>query len=213
MALGKKYNDNLELIILKIKSKDEDGKNCEPYFQITKKVNGNWEPQPEKEVTVSGRIVKVQRRVSKFNDEEIARVDLMLKDGNQAFLIELRYTLLGRNIFNSLLSLENADSEVELSLYTNKKGYPAASLRADGELLRWKYSLEELPEPNVVVFKGKEQRDFTPVDNFFDEKLAEWSKNLLGAVDSNQAKGTENENRAGATSGAEVAVGGDDIPF
>lgn len=188
MALGNKKNDNLNFLILKIKTKDEEGKQVNPYFQITKRVEDQWVVQEDKPTSVSGTIYKVQQKVTEWKDEKIPRIDVYLKDGEDAYKIELKYTLLTRSILNSLISLEDASKVVELSLYTNKKGYSAVMVKAGDEILRWKFSLDELPKPNVVVFKGKEQRDFTPLDNFFEEEVVKWSNKLLGEAESKVAE-------------------------
>jgi hypothetical protein len=179
MALGKRTNENLNFLILKVKSKDADGKQVPPYFQVTKKVDGNWVVQEEEPTNVSGQIVKVEKAVTKFNNEEIPRINLYLRDGEDLYLLELRYTMLSRSILNSLLSLEDISKTVEISLYVNKKSYASVFVQAGGKPLSWKFSLDEQPKPEVVKFKGKEQRDFTAVDNFFEKETLEWANILL----------------------------------
>jgi hypothetical protein len=201
MALGKKKQANLNFLILKIKNKDAEGKQVSPFFQVTKKVDDKWVVQEDAPTTVSGKIAKIQPRVTEYQGEKIPRIDVFLNDGEDGYLIELKYTMLSRSILNALLTLTDSDKEVEIDLYENKKGYASAAVRANGESLKWKFSLDELPKPEVVKFKGKEQRDFTAVDNFFEEAVLVWSKELLSGNKSGIV-----EDGAGAESDTESAV-------
>lgn len=172
MALGKKGgNSNLTLYILKIKTKDSTGQQVDPYFSISAKEDGKWVVTDKTVDSVSGKIYKVETRVGEFDGEPILSSQVYLKDGEEAYLLDLKYTIISRGIVNSILNIKDFNKEVEVSLYTNKKGYAAASVRSGGQLVDWKFSLDELPEPTKVKFKGKEMRDFTEVDNFFQAEV------------------------------------------
>jgi hypothetical protein len=188
-------NSNSTLYILKIKTKDATGKVVDPFFQVSAKEDGKWVVTEDTFKSVSGKLTKVETRVGEYEGEQILSANIWLKDGDEAYLVDLKYTMLSRSIINSLLNLEDFDQEIEISLYTNKKGYASASVRAGGQLVDWKFGLDELPKPEKVKFKGKEMSDFTKVDSFFQEEI----KSLGERVASSE----NGEGRGGGGSGAD----------
>lgn len=202
MAIGRQPNSSSNLSILKIKVKNEAMQPVDPYFQVTKKVDGKWQVVSTSENFVSGQLTRLANKTTEYNGEKIQQVEALLQDGDEAFLLDLKFTLLNRGLINSFLSLTDLDTPVEISLYTSKSGYPSAAVRQNGELIRWKFSIDEQPKPEVVVFKGKEQRDYTPVDNFFIDKIDEFSAKAKPSGGTAKAEPAESE---------EVAP--DEIPF
>lgn len=209
MALGKSQgNNNTKLSILKIKVKDENLKPVDPYFQVTEKIDGKWTVVSSSENFVSGKITSVAHKVSTYENEDYDSFTIFLEDGDDAFLLDLRPTMLNRSLINSLLSLTDLETPVSIQLYTSKNGYPSVALRQNDELIKWKYSLDEQPKPITVMFKGKEQRDYTPIDKFFVEKVTEFGGNFKGQA------GKQSAAPAKANTAAEQEeIAPDDIPF
>ena len=181
MALGS-TNSNMvygPLYILKPVSKDANKQDVPAHFKVQKKTGNVYEEQPS--VTqVSGNIVRVDVKSREFKDVVTKSVNLVLRDGDETYIVELRSNIAGRSLFNALLSLENTEN-VSISFYNNKKNnYPQFSLRQNDQLVDWKYKISEVPEPIKVVFRGVTQSDFTPTEEFFFEKLIEWSGKYCG---------------------------------
>lgn len=204
MALGKRGNSNLNLTILKIKVKDSELKPVDPFFQITRKVDGEWVNLPDRETFVSGKLVKLANKTTKYKDEDIHQVEAHLLDGEDLFVLDLKFTMLNRSVINSLLSVTDFETPVEISLYTSKKGFPSAAVRQNDELVSWKFNLDDQPKPITVMFKGKEQRDYSPIDNFFIEKVGEFQLSPAKAGKSEVASADKPE---------DIDIAPDEIPF
>lgn len=183
MALGNKNQENTgELYVLKVKTTDENKKPlASPVFEVLEKnENNKWEIT-DTTPSVSGVISRVDVKEGEWEGNKFHTVSVLFKDHveNESYLCDFKMNMMNRSIFNSLL---NADlsKDVKIGLYTSKKGYPSASVRQGEELINWKYSLDEVPAPEEVKFKGKIQRDYTETDNFFVEKLRELSARVAG---------------------------------
>ncbi len=181
MALGK-TNSNMvygPLYILKPVSKDAEKKDVPAHFKVQKKTDGSYEEQPSV-TNVSGDIVRIDIKSREFNGVITKSVNLVLRDGEETYILDLRSNIAGRSLFNAILSLENPEN-VSVSFYNSKKNnYPQFSLRQNDQLVDWKYKLGEVPEPIKVVFRGVTQSDFTPTEEFFFEKLIEWNNKYCG---------------------------------
>lgn len=180
--LGNKNQNTGKLFVLKPKTQDADKKKLDtPVFEVREKnETGQW--VISKTVSfVSGLLTRADIKENDWEGTKYFTVSLYFKDSaeDEMYLTEWRLGMLSRAVFNSLL---NADlsKEVKIGLYTSKKGYPSASVRQGEDLINWKYSLDEVPAPEEVKFKGKIQRDYTETDNFFVEKLRELSARLAG---------------------------------
>lgn len=174
-------NAQNKMYILKIKTTDAEKHKIEPCFQISEKnaETGKWAATGTT-TSVSGDLTKLEIREQEYLGEKYNSISAYLKDNDtqEIYLLDLRLNLLSRSLCNSFLGLKDYTG-LKISLYTNKKnGYPAISLRSHGELTNWAFSLDSIPAAIEVQFKGKIQRDYTPVDEFYIEKLRELSARL-----------------------------------
>jgi hypothetical protein len=190
MGLGKPQRKDLKAFSLKIKTKDLP----KPEFVVSERRGEKFEELPEREYSVSGNLIGVEPKETVWQGKTIKSVNVTLTDGDQIYFVTVPYSNLGRGLMNSLLGLK-AFGEVEISLYQTKpktdgaKTYPAVSLRQGGEIVRWRYSMDELPKPQEITFKGETMRDFTAVEAFLAEQLKELNKVIKATapVQSNEA--------------------------
>lgn len=192
MALGNSGSDTGTLFILKVVDKDKDKKKVAPHFTITKKVDGKWTLQSETVNRVSGNLSKIEIKEQEYKGEKYNTVSLYLKDGEESYLIDLRFNLPSRSLFNSLAGLEDYN-DLSVTVYANKTGYTALGLWQGEKMAKWKYKLDELPTPDAVTFKGKEMHDYSKVDAFFVEVLKEIAGKLGGNQKTVKKKTAEKE--------------------
>jgi hypothetical protein len=164
MGLGKPNRSDLKAFSLKIKTKDLP----KPEFVEL----------PDRENTVSGTLIGVEPKETKWENKLIKSVNVTLTDGDQIFFVTIPYSNLGRSLMNAILNLKSFD-DVEIGLYQTKpktdggKTYPAASLRQAGEIVRWRFENKDLPAPEEIIFKGEKMRDYTKMETFFAAQLKE----------------------------------------
>jgi len=183
MALGNKNNnDNSKLLILKIRTQDLDKKAIDPIFQVNEKVDGKW-VSTDTTTAVEGQLTRAEVKEGEYEGQKTYNISLYLKDTEAAetYLVDLKLNMLTRGLLNSVLNLTKFD-EVKFGLYTGKNGYPNVAVRQHGEMVKWKYSLDEMPTPDEVMFKGKKMRDYSAVDEFFIEKIKELAARVNGAA-------------------------------
>lgn len=181
MALGNtNQQSNRKLLILKLKSKDENDVSLVPnMFQISEKVGDKWVARPELEARVSGNLTKVELGEGEWNKKKYGTVKLFLEDAatDELYLLDLRYNSLSRNLFNSLSALESFDN-LSVSNYKSKskkddKEYANISLWQGDKMVKGKVALDALPKPEVITNKAGEviQRDYAEVDTFYKTQL------------------------------------------
>ena len=205
MSLGNTGGNTGILYILKVVDKDKEKKKVEPHFTVTKKVDGKWTLQPETVTRVSGTLSKIVTEEKEWEGTKYNVVSLWLKDGEEAYLIDLRFNLPSRSLFNSLASLEQY-TDLSVTVYANKSGYTALGLWQGDKMVKWKYKLDELPEPDKVMFKGKEMSDYTKVDDFFLAVLKEIGGKLGGSKPAASKPKTE-------TPAGNAPQNDEDVPF
>ena len=183
MALGTNTpkSDN-KLFILKLKSKDENGVAMVPNkFSVSEKLDDKWTPRPELEAAVSGNLVKIELGEGEYQGKKYDTAKFYLEDSEakEMYLLDLRYNLLSRNLFNSLINLTTFDG-VRVSNYKSKskkdgKEWAAISLWQGDNMVRGKYAFEVIPKPDEIKNRAGEvvQRDFAEVDGFYREQLKE----------------------------------------
>jgi len=184
-----------------------DGKKVkvDPYFSINSRgEDDKFHVHEDRPQFVTGNLTKLKLGSFQWEEQDVNTVELYLEDGDEIYNVDLRYNLMSRNIFNSLLSLDSF-SEIKLSLYTNKKGYPAVGVEQGGTRADWKYKLEDLPAVKKVLVGKKEMPDSTELDEFYLGEL----QVLAEKLDSANPKGEQSE-----TATQDDKFGGDeDIPF
>lgn len=208
MALGNK-NQSGELVSLKpVFPKSPEGDYGVPYFEVRRKTDGKWEKEEDGVSSVSGDITKIDVQDKSWKDEEYKEVALYLRDdnANESYVVNLRFNIATRSLFNALASLESF-ANVELTLYKDKtRGYGRYGLWQDGNLVKWKYSKEEVPAPVEVTVGKKKVVDYTDIDSFFEKELLKLSTTLLG-----QASSTRNS--VPAQESGQSSEEDDDVPF
>jgi hypothetical protein len=205
-----------KLFVLRLKTKDAQGKNVAPYFDVLEKNGDNKYVSTSTTDYVSGKAVKLELKEKEWEGEKYKVANLFLSDNKDLYLLDLRFNMLGRSLFNSLLSLTTYNN-LSISVYNrkdktdDKKEYPAVSLRQNDELVNWKFGLDELPKPVSVTFKGKTMNDYSDVDEFFASRLEELAKLVNGATPTATAAATET---VAATEGVKTGnKAEDDVPF
>jgi hypothetical protein len=210
-----------KLFSLKIKTK-EDGKKIDPCFVISEKIDDKWVHGTKKCTQVAGTIRKIVHGQYEWEGELVDTVTLYLEDkeaddGNgEIYKIDFSYNILSKSVFNSLLGIKDMSGVVTISLYKNKSGYPAASVKLNDEKVDWAYRLEDLPEAPKVKFKGKEMTDYTEVDAFFRNALKEKFSSFSSTK--GESSHSDGEGAQGATVGQGTLIPDDkidydDIPF
>lgn len=237
MGLGSS-NSSGNLVILKLKTKDEDNKPCHPYFEVKRKKDGDYEKTDEKPISVGGELFKIDADSYTYEGEDIRTVKVFIRDNevDEVYLLNLGYNMTTRGLINSLLSLENPE-DIGISLYETEskqdksKKYPAISLwdnteEEDKRMVKWKYSIDELPEiEKITDKKGKVVSiDSEDQDEFLERKLMKHAKKLLGEQkkksapaeeESEEQEEPEEEPRAKVkkTRVKEEVEDDDDVPF
>lgn len=192
MALGEQYQNNGKLFFLKVVTQDADKKKLDaPVFQVTHKEDGKY-VIADNTNAVSGFISKIEIKEGEWEGNKYQTVSVTLRDNvkDEAYIVDFKMNMMNRSIFNALLN-SDLSKEIKIGLYMSKKGYPAASVRQGENLINWKYSLDEIPAPEEVKFKGKVQRDYTATDEFFVNKLKELGASLGKAPVSTVQKSKE----------------------
>lgn len=179
MAYGSGTGSNDKFLTFKPRDKDKDKNKISPRFLVSEKVDGKWvEVETKKPVTnVKGDLTKVEVVDNEPKDPKIPpykSVRLFLRDAKaeELYLVDCRFNIATRNLFNSLIALETFN-DVEISIYENKKGYTSFGVRQNGENVTWKFKLDELPKVEVLkdkkgAIKGYDSDD---LDAKFEEEL------------------------------------------
>jgi hypothetical protein len=158
----------------------EDSKGV-PYFAFSQKVGDKYETT-QKNDRFSGTLKKVSvewkydekrdaERIKKYKNSKVVKLELFDPETNETYVWKASPSMAARSVFNSILNLEHFD-DVEIKVGLNKKDYESMWVRQGGDLVNWKHSLEEIPEPIKVQVRGETISDYTPSDDFFFEKLA-----------------------------------------
>lgn len=184
MALSnnKKNYENNPLVFLTPRSKDKKGNKVSPYFEVARIDKDKQISKTDETPTqVSGNLLRPRFKTTQYNGQEVKHVVLYITDdkAKETYHIDFTYRIATRSLFNAIISLTNPKG-ISLSIYESKSGYEAMSLWQNDQLVPWKFGKDELPKSIVVKFKGKDQHDFTPVDDFYETKLKEWADKVFG---------------------------------
>lgn len=224
MSLGKKSNlPEGELMYLRIKTKDQDDKEVIPaVFTVSKKnqESNKWETVPKTESAVSGDLFRIDLGKGVYQEKEYKTVKIYLRDNkeNEIYILDLRYNLLSRNLFNSLVNLTSFNG-VSISLYKTKgkkpenkdKEFSAIAIWQGDAIVKGKFRSEELPKPEEVKnSKGVVlQRDFSALDDFLEVQL----KELKAKLENTKAPVADEINKVSSTEGISEEEDDSKIPF
>lgn len=215
--IGNSKTYDTELVIVRDYTK-EDKKPCKPYFTFTQKDGDNWVVKAKSD-RFSGKFVslKVKDRydvtkpkqkelATKYGNSKVGVLTLEDEEAKQTYRWEFNFRLATRAMMNRIFSLENP-RDIEVSVWSVEEGgiiYDKISLRQGGELVKYKYSKEEVPSPRDVRVNGKVEKDYEELNNFYIEKIGEFSISKPTPLPEAKQK---------AQSTVETAVSEDDIPF
>lgn len=179
MGLSKNNGDGFQTIILKLMSK-ENGQNIPAILKAMKKGDSGKYEEFDRFNKINGKIAKIELKTEAIpqgngSTMDVDKVKIIFRDDSEKerYVLDLNYTNVTRNLFNSLLSIKDF-SNVEFSFYQNKQGYNSVYVTENGEAVSWAYGLDVVPKPKKVIFQKKEVSDYTEVDDFFKEKLMEF---------------------------------------
>ncbi len=235
MALSNGSFNTGPLIFLNARSKDAEGNLVKPHFEIAKAGDDKKVVKTGDSCTeVTGDLMRPRFTTREWKGDQVRHIVLYIKGKNaedptvsETYSLDNTYRISTRALFNAILSLNSLEEtrNLKISIYENKKGYEALTLNdAAGKMVPWKYDGRkgEIPEALKVTFKGKQQSDFTPTDDFFEAKLKEWSDRIFGVgkgeavavsarTDSAPKAAANTQGTATSKTNDEIADG--DLPF
>lgn len=187
MSLGKQKftNPNAKVYSVSFKTRDKTpGKFQDKSVFVVKSKNeaGKFE-EVDKVFDIGGTLVKAEPTSVEWQGKKIESMNVTLTDGDDVYFISFPYGIATRSFFNALLSLKSFEG-LEIGTYMTKpktdggKSYPAIALRQNGELIKWKYELKDLPKVKEITFKGQTMRDYSETDAFFNAQIVELNKTI-----------------------------------
>lgn len=187
MSLGKqKFNNpNAKFYSVSFKTRDKTpGKTQDKsVFVVKTRDEAGKFAEVDKVFDIGGNLIKVEPQKTEWQGKTIESMLINLVDGDDFYAISFPYGIATRAFFNALLSLKTFEG-LEIGTYMTKpkseggKSYPAIALRQNGELIKWKYSLDDLPKVKEITFKGQTMRDYSETDAFFNAQLVELNKTI-----------------------------------
>ena len=188
-----------ELIILKPKNKNEEGKQVKPYFQISRKgEDGKFVVSPDTSISsVTGTLQNIKFKEGVWKEEPYNIIQVFVRDQEELYLIDLRFGSGVRGLLNAILSLDSTN-DIEISVYENKKGNTAYSLTQGGNRVDWYYTKDSAPTvgevPKAREYQGKGGKTeyaLTAVDQFYIEKVKAHAEIICGGSSNSQHEETE----------------------
>lgn len=214
MALGRNGNIDGKLIILQARLKDADGNKTKPYFSISDKVDGSWVQRSETTDRFSGTLKKFLVKTKDiYRDGKVVDkmnlLDIYVEDGDETYLASFTFKISTRGLMNRMLNLKSPEN-IQISIWQDDKGYEVITLRQNDEIVKAKYTKDEVPVPPEVKIRGNLVRDYFEVDQFFIDKI-----NSFTFTSNSQAPELKEEKAAKAPKKVKVEAQEDDseIPF
>ena len=197
--LGRKNDNspNTDLVFIRdissVSKKAEEfrGRTGVPYFDITKKIDGEWK-SVGKEDTFSGVLLSVSTNkrydekddkqrdnIDKFGNPYVLKVEVVDVEAGETYVWKTGFTISARTALNSLFNV-NLGESIQMSIGKKKTGYDSLFIRkinngvVEDRTVGWKFDLDEVPKASETIFKGKVMRDYSEVDEFFVSKTKEF---------------------------------------
>jgi hypothetical protein len=135
----------------------------------------------QKSKEFSGALDKVDTGDREWKGEKYPTVKVSLIDGDEKYVLDLSFSILTRSVFNSLLGLESYEN-LKFTIYLTKPNpaknnarYPQISVWQNDELVKWKFTKDELPkEEEIKDSRGKViKRDSIELDEFYVKAIKE----------------------------------------
>lgn len=170
----------------KIVHKDENGQNHEYDF-------------------VEGELVRIAKRERMYENNKILSIDLDLKDGNDYYCLNVNLASgMTRGLLNSLCNIENfAGKKIHFGAYLNKNGFLNASVSVNGQNIKWKYPIEQVPKVEKFTRGSKEYSD--------DSKCIEWTELRIEEIKSRLASVQEDDWSEHYGAEDDLPAGNDDV--
>ena len=180
MAIGNKNGfENKKVYFVKVVTKDKDKKQLDnPYFSFSQKVGDEYK-EVQQEKAFSGTLKRVETGSYKWEGDDVLTSKAIVEDGEEVYFIDIPFSILGRSVLNSLLSLENLEG-LNFTIYLTKpseknggKRFPQISIWQNDELVKWKYAIGEFPAVKKIKVGKKDAQDSSETDEFFVAKINE----------------------------------------
>lgn len=127
--------------------------------------------------SITGRITNVRKKVTEWEGKKIISWNVMIVDGEEAYVLSLNY---GSNEARSFLCrLPNIDNEGDVtlnvfsSLGNDKKSRTFIAVFQYGKKVAPHYTKENLPPLEKIVYKGEERWDDTKQEAVFEKMVLE----------------------------------------
>ena len=183
MVVGKRENVNMTYVKIIQKKETIDAENeGKPYMLCT---NGKQE-ELSRGSYLNGWFKKIENNTFEWKDGDktfiIPTYKITLVDGDETFVLECTFSMLSKSLLNSFLSMEQP-GKLDISVYMSKKEYCSAWLTNNGEDVKWKYQLNEIPEVIKTPRKNKKD-DIDDSDQvaWYETKIDEWNANYKPEV-------------------------------
>lgn len=171
------HNDGFNLYFAQIKSKVDGEELPTPVILI----NDAKTKESSRHSCLRGFIEGIKYKTFEYKGDvipqyQIAFVNPTTKD---RVLFDVAFSVLGRTLMNALLGVTDfSKEEFEISVFKNKAGYPAVGFQTDSNRCEWKFKREELPEVPKVTLNGKENSDFTALNEFYTKHMDAFIKEV-----------------------------------
>jgi len=91
-------------------------------------------------------------------------------------LFDIGFSVLGRTLMNSLLSVTDFSKvPYEVSVFNNKAGYAGVSLQTPDNRVDWKFTRDDVPACPKVNVNGMDMTDFTALNEFYLKHMEKWA--------------------------------------
>lgn len=210
---GGSNNNDSKLIILTPKSQDKDKNKVKPYFEVKTRVGDKWETSEDKPDRFSGRLKRVVAKEEEFkrggvviDTKDVVELFVDDEETNETYLVKFNYRIATRRLFVRLLGLETFDN-IQVSYWRDKEDYDVLTLRQNDEVVKAKYTKEEMPLSKEVTVNKVKMRDNSELDAFLKEELLKLNDKISASSKAAPQKAV----RTKVVDSGEVKE--DDIPF
>lgn len=138
MGRGNKSDQYLNTTWFKVQGLKKGS--TEVYLEGKQKIDGKYVWDGQKDSFIQGTIIGCTAEVGEYEGEKIHSIKVTLQDKADAYVLSLSFSMLGISLLNSLAwASKQYDqlSDVKLSVYMSKAGYPSIFTEVNGEKSDW----------------------------------------------------------------------------
>lgn len=177
------------LIVLNSKHMDEDKNDIAPHFvKSEKQPNGNWEVIGQC-TGFTGRLIRVSPEVKEIKKDgkvvgtkEMVKLLVASDDSDETYLLSLTYRISTRDLFNTILNIEDTAAPIDVSYTRNKGGFEKFWLKQNGKNIHGKYPYEELAaKVKKLVVNKQNITDSGELNDFLRDELKAFNERLSKA--------------------------------